>query len=576
MLFELSSIEIELARAFGIVVASFASEDLSCITAGMMARTGRIYLLTALLSSFCGIFLGDLGLFALGKALRHGFCKFSFIPKRFANALHHNSQTISKEKWHLIILARFVPGMRLPVYLGTGFLDYSFKRILLLLLLANLIWTPALVLISYHTGAGFLKLVEPWLGSSWLGLLAAATLLYLCFYLLSLLLSRPRRRKLALACRKLLLPEFWPPILFYTPLVPGWLYWLLYYRGFHTITASNPGIEHSGIIGESKSAILAGLPSAWTLDWILIPSAKELQLRSTDSSALRWNFFQKEWGKRNWSFPAIFKPDQGQRGIGVKLIQSKEEAKAYICSLEQSLIVQLYHPGPWEAGIFYYRMPCYENKSSPAGTKEGVPLARHAHKNEACGHIFSITHKAFPVVTGDGSSTVQELIDKHPRYRFQAAQFYKRHASHLKRVLAPQEKFPLAIAGNHAQGVMFLDGSHLYSEALRRRIDEIAKSFPGFYFGRFDVRYSSPEELRAGRAFRILELNGATSESTNIYDPSFSLARIYKTLYKQWALLFAIAHKNRQGGVPPSCSQLALLQLCWSYKKQQKAPALSD
>ena len=92
----------------------------------------------------------------------------------------------------------------------------------------------------------------------------------------------------------------------------------------------------------------------------------------------------------------------------------------------------------------------------------------------------------------------------------------------LTRVLASGERFPLAMAGNHAQGTLFRNGAHLITPALEKRIDEIARAYPGFYIGRFDIRYTDVEAFKAGRDLAIVELNGATGESTNIYDPDGS------------------------------------------------------
>jgi hypothetical protein len=103
-------------------------------------------------------------------------------------------------------------------------------------------------------------------------------------------------------------------------------------------------------------------------------------------------------------------------------------------------------------------------------------------------------------------------------------------------------------AGNHCQGCIFRDGIDLYSEALRERIDAISKSVPGFYVGRYDVRYCCDEELRRGEAFTIIELNGAASEATSIYDPETRLLDAYRTLYRQWELVFTIGAANRARG----------------------------
>jgi hypothetical protein len=79
-------------------------------------------------------------------------------------------------------------------------------------------------------------------------------------------------------------------------------------------------------------------------------------------------------------------------------------------------------------------------------------------------------------------------------------------------------------------------------------MDRISRSIPGFYIGRFDLRYANDDELREGRGFRILELNGASAEATSIYDARNTLFAAYRTLYRQWALVFEIGAVNRARG----------------------------
>ena len=98
----------------------------------------------------------------------------------------------------------------------------------------------------------------------------------------------------------------------------------------------------------------------------------------------------------------------------------------------------------------------------------------------------------------------------------------------------------------------FRDGAHLMTPQLEQAIDELARSFDGFYFGRFDIRYSDVDRFRAGEDLCVIELNGITSESTNIYDPTWSLVRAHRTLFRQWSLLFQIGEKNRRRGQVPS------------------------
>ena len=55
----------------------------------------------------------------------------------------------------------------------------------------------------------------------------------------------------------------------------------------------------------------------------------------------------------------------------------------------------------------------------------------------------------------------------------------------------------------------------------------------------------------------IIELNGAASEATDIYDQRNPLLSAYKTLYRQWELVYSIGAKNRERGFKPA--------LLWSF-----------
>lgn len=305
--------------------------------------------------------------------------------------------------------------------------------------------------------------------------------------------------------------------LFYSP-VGLWVMLLsIRYGGLSTITAANPGIEDGGVVGESKFQILSRLPADSTIPTVLVD--RDLPDRV--------QFVLDHQRRAVWEFPLVLKPDVGQRGVGVRLARNIEDIKTYLERQPGPVLVQPYDEGPFEAGVFYYRMPG----------------SRH-------GRIFSITDKQFPVIVGDGRSTIEELIWAHPRYHLQARLFLARHAGIRARVLGPGERFQLAIAGNHAQGTLFRSGSHLLTPALEQRIDGIARSCPGFFVGRFDIRYRNVDDFKAGRDIAIVELNGATAESTDIYDPDSSLIHAYRRLFTQWATIFAIGAANRAQGAP--------------------------
>ena len=488
-----------------IVIATFISEDLTCISTGLLIRNGEIEIVSGILACTVGIFLGDLGLFFLGQLLSSPMQKLSFLKKYNLLSFQKISQKLQKDSWKLIVIARFVPGLRLPVYIGAGLLSQKIdltKKIILYTFLAGLVWTPILVGISIYIGAEIQSFFEKSLQNFWLAILFSILVLYLGLRLVFLLASQEGRYQLKIKCKKISQVEFWPPFFFYLPLLPGWIYWSIRYKGFQSISTCNPTFQAGGIIGESKSEILKLLPSQCTLKHVLIAPTKNIKNR----------FLLFERKCKNWKYPIVFKPNFGQRGIGVKIIQNKKEAKEYLSKTSQDIIVQKYHLGPYEVGIFYYRRP-YEEKGS----------------------IFSITHKIFPILKGDGISTLENLIKKHPRYQMQYKLYIERLERKnisIERVLKKGEKLTLGSVGNHCQGTQFEDGAFLYSPALHQRIDKISKKIKGFYLGRFDIRYSNVKAFREGKDINILELNGATSESTNIYDPRFSIFQVYYILYK--------------------------------------------
>jgi len=528
---------------FTLILATFVSEDLTCITAGLLASRHEISLFTALAGCFVGIFVGDLGLWLVGRTAGAAVLAWPRVRRRLpVDRMERLADWLNRNGHKAVITARFVPGMRFPTYVAAGALGQRAGRFVFWAAMAGLVWTPLLVGLVALLGAPIVEPLEQLLRNGWLGLAGAAIVIYGVIRIGKSWMTIRGRAGLAARVSRIWRWEFWPMWLFFLPMVP-WIAWLsLRYRGLRTISASNPGIPHGGIVGESKSDILERLPREW-----IVPSAR---IAAVDALA-RINELQRLLD-RGFSFPLVLKPDVGERGAGVRVARDRAAAESYLKLGDWPVLIQAYHHGPHEAGIFYYRMP-----------------------GESTGKIFSITDKVFSVITGDGVSTVETLIWRHPRYRMQARTFLARFNGQAQTILVAGESLPLAIAGNHCQGTMFRDGSHLLTDALAQRINAIAARFDGFFFGRFDVRYRDIERFRAGEDFAIIELNGASSESTNIYDPGFSLLHAYVILSRQWRLLFEIGAANRKRGCRVS-SNRELLELLRARHARRDVPALSD
>ncbi|MCG3138164.1 MAG: hypothetical protein HJJLKODD_02024 [Phycisphaerae bacterium] len=527
-----------------IILGTLISEDLTCIAVGLLINQGQLQWWIGLTGCYLGILVGDLGLWLIGRLLGRRILQHRWLAKKLpAHRRESLRHWFERRGIYAVLLARFIPGMRFPVYLSAGAVGPGARHFLIWAALAGVLWSPLLVGLVAWLGEPVVQTLEQLVGPGWAALLMAALLLLLLVRVVEMSLSELGRARLIAGVSRIWRWEFWPSWLMYLPLVP-WIGWLsLRYRGFRTITCANPLMLHGGIAGESKWDILQHLPTEWIVPSAFLP-AGPLDERLTHVRQII--------AERGWNFPLIFKPDQAERGAGLRLIREEAQIQPYLEMITIPVLLQIYHPGPGEAGVFYYRLP-----------------------GEPTGHIFSITAKHFPVLIGDGRSTVEMLIWRHPRFRMQAAKFLARQEEQADRVLAVGEELPLAVAGNHCQGTMFCDGAYLVTPALERIIDEIAGSCAGFYFGRFDVRFRDEEAFKTGRDFQILELNGISSESTNIYDPARGLWAAYHTLYRQWALLFRIGAALRtQGQLPATWSEI--IRTLHHHYRIRKVPDLAD
>jgi hypothetical protein len=128
------------------------------------------------------------------------------------------------------------------------------------------------------------------------------------------------------------------------------------------------------------------------------------------------------------------------------------------------------------------------------------------------------------VVTGDGRSTPRQLVLADLRVGRVSHLYLTRLAHRLQEVPRKGERVRLVFVGNHCRGSIFEDGTQLVTQALTDAVERIAGAVPGFHFGRIDVRFASLPALLRGEGFRIIEINGAGSEATRIWDPNTTLS----------------------------------------------------
>jgi hypothetical protein len=312
---------------------------------------------------------------------------------------------------------------------------------------------------------------------------------------------------------KLLNWEYWSFGVVYIPIYIIWIGLCIRARSFFFFAASNPSIKNGGFLNESKKDIASLIPGS------VHPKTLFFSAGTDPCEVLR------QLRQKKFRFPLIGKPDMGSRGRGVKKLIHTDDVRTYVSSATLDCHIQEFIDLPNEAGIFYYRLP-----------------------GETTGRISGIVRKEFLSVKGDGRSTVSQLIGQDKRAILQYRQLEKAWGARMHEVPPMGEQWELVPYGNHARGAKFLDDSHLIDETLTRTIDELCRNIPEFYFGRLDIRYNNWDELRQGKNFAVIEVNGAGSEPTHIYDPGHTLFFAWKEIIRHWVILWRISRSNHRRG----------------------------
>src|SRR5690348_8822261 len=129
-----------------IALATFASEDLTCIATGGLIAAGKIGFLPGMLACIAGIYFGDLLLYFGGRLVGRPIVKWRPLRRILTEEkLDRASAWLGDRGARVVILSRFTPGLRLPTYVAAGLLKTRFWTFAGYFLLAALVWTPALV-----------------------------------------------------------------------------------------------------------------------------------------------------------------------------------------------------------------------------------------------------------------------------------------------------------------------------------------------------------------------------------------------------------------------------------------------
>jgi len=157
-------------------------EELGIVTAGYLSSTGTLDWPIALASAIFGALAGDCAIywigFHFGKAVlrEHPWWVGFLTPEREKKAEY----LIKHHGLKLLFVIRFLPGLRLPVYLTTGILKMPFRRFLLIDGLCATVVVTLFFFLSYFFGQqvkDVIQQVEHGLLYTVLGVAAAAVII---------------------------------------------------------------------------------------------------------------------------------------------------------------------------------------------------------------------------------------------------------------------------------------------------------------------------------------------------------------------------------------------------------------
>lgn len=307
--------------------------------------------------------------------------------------------------------------------------------------------------------------------------------------------------------------ELWPFNLRYLFITPVWLWYCIRSGSFWFFTPSNPTLTFGGFEGEGKKEMYDQLPEEF------LP--KTIYIHPADS----FKEAQKKIAENGFTYPFCVKPDVGMKGLLFRKVDTETQLKMYHDKVPVEYIVQELVQYPIEASVFYYRFP-----------------------DQQKGVVTGFIQKELMEVTGDGKSSLLDLILQHPKAKHRLDEMRIKHADTLDIVIPENTKYYLTYAANLNRGAKFVNLNHLIDEQLVQVFDRL--SYPAqFYYGRYDLKCRSIEDLKKGKNFLILEFNGSGAEPNHVYNAGYSLRQAHKEFLMHWKVLYKISRYNYKQGV---------------------------
>ena len=300
----------------------------------------------------------------------------------------------------------------------------------------------------------------------------------------------------------------------YIPILPAWLWYSIKSKSVWFFTPSNPTLTFGGMDGEGKEEMYSQLPTGSYPNTIYIDPASSFDI------------LEEKIKVSGIVYPFAVKPNVGMSGFMFRKIENREALQLYHSKISVNYLVQDLINFPMEVGVFYYRLP-----------------------NERKGTVSGFVKKGSPYVIGDGQSTLSDLIRTYPGVRFRIDQVLDRHSENLDTVLAKGEHYQLSDASNRSQGGKIENLAREIDDTLLEFFDNLSHHSGQFFYGRYDIKCNSVEDLKQGKNYSILEYNGSGAGTQHIYGNGYNLFQAWQIILTHWKMLYKISRYNNNKGV---------------------------
>src|SRR5713101_4882452 len=158
--------ETQAALALFIFLATFIYEDGATLLAATLSASGGLDPRIGLLTTFFGIWAGDMGLYGLGSVFGRHTAQSRWLQKYLKpESLAMAQAWFAKHGSLALVMSRAIPGSRLPLYVAAGALRLPFRLFAKTTAVCSAVWVCAIFAIWRFvpkTSSGHQKFL-PWL-----------------------------------------------------------------------------------------------------------------------------------------------------------------------------------------------------------------------------------------------------------------------------------------------------------------------------------------------------------------------------------------------------------------------------